>query len=88
MTDTQTVEITFRMGQIIEHMLGNPRARYCVSEVSAALGLPTGTVTPLMHRMRDAGWIAGTTEPRGRHYPRTWYRFTTGTAPMLRKAIR
>lgn len=87
-TEQETVEISFRMSQIIEHMLGNTRGRYCVSEVSTALGLRTGTVTPLMRRMAEVGWLTAETEPRGRHYPKTWYRFTTGTAPMLRRAIR
>jgi DNA-binding MarR family transcriptional regulator len=86
--EQKQVIISPRMQQIIEHMLGNPKARYHVSGICRDLDLLTGTVTPLMRKMHEAGWVTRDVEPRGTSHPKTWYRFTAGTAPMLRKALR
>jgi DNA-binding IclR family transcriptional regulator len=88
MTDTETeatevVTITPIMVKIIEHMLTDAKAAHNLSGLCAALDLYPGTVSPLLRRMRDAGWLADTPGGGGRVY----YRFTRGTAPMLRKAI-
>jgi response regulator of citrate/malate metabolism len=94
MTDTQTVpaviEIHGTMEKIIRHMLANPRQAYAASEISRAVEISSGTTSPIMQTMLAAGWLADEIEPRrpGSVGPlRRLYRFTAGTAPMLRKAI-
>lgn len=86
MADTETVTISYRMQQIIAHMLRNPRAAYCVSDLCRDLGLLSGSVSPIMRSMEKYGWLKSEIEPRRRYHPRTYYRFTTGTVTMLRKA--
>lgn len=87
MTDTQMVSITPRMQEVIRHMLTNPRARYCCVGISRDAGVPSGTLPFVMQTMERAGWVTSEYEPRQRYSPRRWYRFTAGSAPMLRRAI-
>lgn len=91
-TDTPNeVALTYRMRQIIAYMLASePRTKHYSSGIAAALGIKTGTISPLMHRMVDAGWL--TIDPGGRYdgggTARVYYKFTTGSRAMLRKAIK
>lgn len=94
---TQTAEaparivISARMEQIIRHMLANPRRAHAPAEISKAIGASSGTVSPLLATMVDAGWLTVEVEPRrpGSVGPlRRMHSFTPGTAVMLRKALR
>lgn len=87
MADEQHVEITPRMEQIIRHMLTNPRAKYYTARITADAGIPEGSTSALMRRMEAAGWLTSQTEPRQQYAPRRYYRFTPGSASMLRKAV-
>lgn len=94
MTQTESppaqVPIHRNMEKIIRHMLENPRTAICGADIGRALGLSSGTITPIMKKMLAAGWLDAETEPRrpGATGPlRVMYRFTQGTAAMLRKAV-
>lgn len=85
------VRITSRMEQIIKHMLEDPKAEYYLGGICSATNTFPGTISPLLRRMEDAGWLqskvvharVGMLGPA-----RKYYRFTAGSAAMLRKAIR
>lgn len=76
------------MEQIIRHMLA-AKGKVYGAAVAEELGLTSGTVAPILVRMEDVGWVKserikiGGTSGTARRY----YRFTEGSAAMLRKAI-
>lgn len=78
------------MEQIIATMLERPRKAYYTRQLCATLNLTSGTISPLLNRMEEAGWVASefvSAAGSRRGAPRKYYRFTAGTAAMLRKAI-
>lgn len=89
MTDTETmVAITPRMQDVINHMLSNPKGKYCAIEISQATGLATGVISPLLHKMEAAGWAESEFAPRTQRAAKRYFWFTPGSAAMLRKALK
>lgn len=87
--EQEQVAITPYMERLIEHMLQNPNLSYYLTGICREIGMHPGTASPLLRRMADAGWLTCKPVPgaNGRN-PLKHYRFTPGTATMLRKAIR
>lgn len=83
------IVISPRMVDVLRHMLEKPRATYYTGGLCADLGLPSGTVRPIVQKMMDADWIYGAWEPRPLPRRQRWlFKFTPGSSALARKAIK
>lgn len=80
--ESRQVVLTFWETKIAEHMLANSRQRYTGSDIARTLGAEQPTVARILRRWFDYGWV-----DRVQAGAALRYRFTAGTAPMLRRAL-
>lgn len=75
------MRMTHQTRQILTVMLDAPTDEVFGFQLTAAAGLPTGTVYPILKRLEREGWIEGRTETVGERgasagRPRRYYRLT------------
>ena len=90
-TEAQPEQVTIppTMERILVHMLENPKLSYYLTGICRQIDMHPGTASPLLRRMEAAGWLsAKLVAVKGQRTPLKMYRFTQGSAKMLREAIR
>jgi PadR family transcriptional regulator PadR len=83
--------MTLRTLAVLRVMLDDPLAQYYGLEVARDVGLPTGSVYPILARLERAGWLRSAwedVEPAavGRR-KRRYYQLTTSGALSARRAM-
>jgi len=85
--------MTLQTQLVLRLLLDDPqRPRYGL-ELSAALGLPSGTIYPILARLEQVGWVESAWEDREVHQQwgrpqRRMYRITDDGANRARTALR
>jgi PadR family transcriptional regulator PadR len=83
--------MTLAMQQVLRQALAEPTREFYGAEVGKAVGLPSGTVTPILARLENAGFLVSRYEcvdsrqvgrPR-----RRYYMFTPGGAERARHEL-
>lgn len=54
---TERVRVTTSVAQVLVVLLDDPRVGRYGLELIRATGLPSGTVYPILARLREAGWV-------------------------------
>ena len=79
------------MQQVLRQALVEPTREFYGAEVGRAVGLPSGTVTPILARLEGAGFLVSRYEdvdPRQAGRPRRrYYSFTPGGAERARDEL-
>jgi len=90
-TATVGVRITGAFVRTVWFFADNAQQKYCGAEVMRALGLPSGTVYPLLTRMVKSGWLTRELEdvdPRKVGRPaKRFYQLTPAGLKEARKLI-
>lgn len=78
--------------QLLRAMLAEPNRPWYGREISAATGLLTGTTSPILARLEDAGWLKSWWEDTGTHAAagrprRRYYQFTEDGAERAHNAL-
>lgn len=86
-----TLRMTQAMQQVIRALLQEPTRQAYGGEICRAAGLPSGTVTPILARLENAGILESEFEdvdPSDVGRPRRkFYAFTTGGAELARHEL-
>jgi DNA-binding PadR family transcriptional regulator len=85
------VRVTVAVVRVVSVLLAEPDAPRYGLDLMAATGLPSGTVYPILRRMREAGWVDAAWEPidpaaKGRP-ARRYYRLTGDGVARARAAV-
>lgn len=85
---TTELVMTPTLAIILRRMLQSPKERYYCFGICGELGMQNGTVSPLLGRLEESGWVTSSVEKRGRYMPRRWYRFTPDGIKAARAEIK
>jgi PadR family transcriptional regulator len=57
------VRVTVAVAKVLATLLAAPGEPRYGLDLMAATGLPSGTLYPILHRLREAGWVGAEWEP-------------------------
>jgi PadR family transcriptional regulator, regulatory protein PadR len=77
---------------VLELLLQDPLAEHYGLEIGDALGLPSGTIYPLLARLEEAGWLRSgwedlATAAAEKRRPRRYYRLTSDGVEYAMQAL-
>jgi PadR family transcriptional regulator, regulatory protein PadR len=84
-------QMTLQTRRVLAVLLSNPLGRHYGLDVSRRLGLPTGSIYPILARLERSGWVSsdweevGATAAGGR--ARRYYRLTGAGAERTRRVL-
>jgi DNA-binding PadR family transcriptional regulator len=85
------VRVTIAVAKVVSALLVEPEGQRYGLDLMSATGLPSGTLYPILQRLRDAGWVDAAWEsidPVAEGRPaRRYYRLTASGAEQARAAL-
>jgi PadR family transcriptional regulator len=83
--------VTLHVLRVLRVLVDRPRARHYGFEIVKRTGLPSGSVYPILDRLKRAGWLSGdweTIDPVIKGRPRRhFYRLTRHGSRQARRAL-
>ncbi|MEU7584866.1 PadR family transcriptional regulator [Micromonospora sp. NPDC049230] len=85
------MRITIPVAKVLAALLAEPDEQRYGLDLMRLTGLPSGTLYPVLHRLREAGWLAADWEPidpvQAGRPARRYYRLTAEGAAQARRTL-